>query len=115
MDLQEAPQEFYDEVAEKINGIKAIVKKYGLEDQYTQAFIGGIYTENEDGSTKIKTILDYVVVDEEELEEVLSIALTYYQEMEKTITPMDVSDTKDWTHEDWMKYINDNTDGTANS
>ncbi len=114
MDLQDAPKEFYEEVAEKLDGIKAIVKKYGLEDQYTQAFIGGIYTEGEDGSTKLKTILDYVVVDEDELEEVLSVALTYYQEMEKDIIPMDVSDTKDWTSEDWINFINDNTDGEPN-
>ena len=43
-DYQEAPQEFFEEVAEKLEGIKALVQKYELENQWVSCFIGGIYT-----------------------------------------------------------------------
>jgi hypothetical protein len=117
MDNNGAPQEFFEEVAEKLEGIKAIVKKYGLEDQWTSAFVGGVYSETIEGEVKLKTVLDYVVVDAKELEEIVSLLEAYYEEMDKGLTmPTDVEDTSDWTHEDWMKFINDNTDrdGAAN-
>jgi hypothetical protein len=110
MDYQEAPQEFFDEVAEKLEGIKAIVQKYGLEDQWVSAFVGGVYTPNEDGSAKLKTILDYVVVDEDELDEILSLAVSYYQQMDSPSIPRELRDTDDWTSEDWMNFIHKNTD-----
>ena len=116
MNLKEAPQEFFEEVAEKLEGVKAIVKKYGLEDQWTSAFVGGVYSEDELGQAKLKTVLDYVVVDKYELEEIVSLLESYYEEMDESATlPLNLEDMSDWTHEDWMKYINDNTDGTTNS
>ena len=116
MNLKEAPQEFFEEVAEKLEGIKALVKKHGLESQWVSAFVGGVYSENELGETKLKTVLDYVVVDNNELDEILSLLEAYYEEMnDKVSTPVDLEDTNDWTHDDWMNYINNNTDGTTNS
>ena len=115
MDYQEAPQEFFEDVAEKLEGIKAVVKKYGLEDQWVSVFVGGVYTENEKGEAKLKTVLDYVVVDEDELDEITSLAVSYYQQMEvPEELPQDLEDTKDWTAEDWINFVNKNTDGTAN-
>jgi hypothetical protein len=115
MDYQEAPQEFFEDIAEKLEGIKAIVKKYGLEDQWVSAFVGGVYTMNEEGEAKLKTVLDYVVVDEDELDEIMSLAVTYYQQMDvPSALPEDLEDTKDWSSEDWINFINKNTDGTAN-
>lgn len=114
MNYQEAPQEFFEDIAEKLEGIKSVVKKYGLEDQWVSAFVGGVYTEGEDGSAKLKTVLDYVVVDEEELDEIMSLAVTYYQQMDKAELPEDLEDTKNWTAEDWINFVNKNTDGTAN-
>ena len=115
-DNQEAPQEFFEEVAEKLEGIKALVQKYELEDKWVSCFIGGIYTEEEDGETRLKTVLDYVVADEEELDEVLSIAVSYYQQMDSPSLPTDLRDTENWTSEDWMNFIDKNTedDGAAN-
>lgn len=115
MDFKEAPQEFFEDVAEKLEGIKAIVKRYGLEDQWVSVFVGGIYTEGEEGEAKLKTVLDYVVVDEDELDEIASLALSYYEQMENPDgLPQNLEDTKGWTAEDWISYINKNTDGTAN-
>lgn len=113
---QEAPQEFFEEIAEKLESLKAIVQKYDLEDRWVSCFIGGIYTNGDDNEAKLKTVLDYVVVDEEELDEVLSIAVQYYQQMDSPSLPTDLRDTEDWTSEDWMNFINKNTedDGAAN-
>ena len=68
------------------------------------------------GENKLKTVLDYCVVDEEELDEILSISASYYQSMDAPKLPVDLQDTKDWTSEDWIGFINQNTEenGSAN-
>ena len=66
MDYQEAPQEFFEDVAEKLEGIKAVVKKYGLEDQWVSLCLGGVYTENEEVEGKRKTEEGYGVGEEDE-------------------------------------------------
>lgn len=117
---QEPPQEFFEDISEALEAIKDIVQKYELEQRWTHAFVGGIYTEGEElasGKNSIKTILDYVVVDEDELDEILSISAAYYQHMDSNslAIPEEMSDTEDWTSEDWIKFIEKNTqDGSAN-
>jgi len=115
---QEPPQEFFEEISEALEAIKDIVQKYELEQRWTHAFVGGIYTEGEElanGKNSLKTILDYVVVDEDELDEILSVSASYYQQIDSYSIPEEMSDTEDWTSEDWIKFIEKNTqDGSAN-
>ena len=115
-DNQGAPQEFFNAVGEKLAEINELVKEFNLEEEWVSAFIGGIYSKNSSGENKLKTVLDYCVVDEEELDEILSISASYYQSMDAPKLPVDLQDTKDWTSEDWIGFINHNTDenGSAN-
>tara|TARA_R100000541_G_scaffold26485_1_gene35911 strand:- start:1068 stop:1433 length:366 start_codon:yes stop_codon:yes gene_type:complete len=119
-DNQEPPREFFEDISDALEALKDVVEKYGMEERWTHAFVGGIYTEGEElasGKNSLKTVLDYVVQDEEELDEILSISAKYYQHMESMEMgiPADLSDTEDWTSEDWIKFIEKNTqDGSAN-
>lgn len=107
--------DFLKELKDKLEGIKAIVKKYGVEDFFAMSFIGGLYNEGEEGELKFSAVTDFVVEDEEELDEVLSAALEIYRMTEGMTAdedaelPESMKDTKDWDSEDWMKFISKNT------
>lgn len=108
--------DFVHEVKERLDGIKAIVKKYGYEDVFAMAFIGGIYNYPEDSDElRFSAMTDFIVQDEEELDEVLSSCLEIYRMTEgmtaneEAELPKDVQNTSEWTSEDWMKFISKNT------
>lgn len=115
--MQEEYFEFFSELREKIEGIKAIVKKHGMEDIFAMSFIGGIYAYGEDDSLKFQAVSDYVVEDEEELDEILSACLEIYRMTdgmtadEEASLPKDIKNTDEWTSEDWMDFIKKNTQG----
>lgn len=115
--MQDEYLDFFHEMREKIEGMKALVKKHGMEDVFAMAFIGGVYTYNEEGSLKFQAVSDYVVEDEEELDEMLSACLEIYRMTdgmtadEEAKLPRDIKNTDEWTSEDWMDFINKNTEG----
>lgn len=115
---EEKLNEFFLAVRDKLDGIKGLVKLYGVEDRFTMTFIGGIYqdVETEDGSLRLAAAADFVVQDEEELDELLSAATEIYQatERQQEGIPEDLKDTDDWTHDDWVKFINKNSDDSVN-
>jgi hypothetical protein len=117
--MQENQKEFFTKLGEKLEAIKALVKMYEYEDEFAMAFIGGLYSENEEGEIKFHAVSDYVVEDEEELDEMLSACLDIFRLTEgmtadqKAELPEDVKDTKNWTQDDWMRFISDNTKGES--
>lgn len=110
-------QDFLDAVSEKMDEIKNLAAAYGLEDDWCHAFIGGVWSKNEDSNSvaSLQTVMDYNVHDVDELDQILTISSDYFQEMQPTRQsymehlPADLTDTADWTDEDWMKFIEDNT------
>jgi hypothetical protein len=117
-------QEFLNAVSKKMDELKEIVEEYGHTDNWCHTFVGGIWSpheteETEDGedATKLQTVMDYMVQDEEELDQILTISSDYYHEMvrsHESAIPTSLDDTSDWTDADWMKFIGDNTAGKAN-
>lgn len=110
-------EEFFEAVADKVEGIKALVKKHGLEDVFTMAYIGGVYKVKEDGSVRLATQVDFVVTDEEELDELLAVQVDLYRMTDgmtadqMSAMPTSLDDTEGWTDEDWMNFISKNTNG----
>jgi len=117
---EEEMAQFFEEVKERIDGIKAIVKNYGVEDDFAMSYIGGLYVGEDDESTQFAAQVDYVVAGEDELDEILSASLELYRmhigmtANEKAALPEDLRETDDWTAEDWMSFINKNTNGESN-
>jgi hypothetical protein len=112
-------EEFFTKVKDKLEGIKALVKEYGLEEEFVMSYIGGVYRYNEEGDIRLAAQIDFVVEDEEELDELLSAQLEMYRITfgmtadEKEALPKDLSNTENWTSEDWMNYISNNSKGSA--
>jgi len=117
---EEEFQAFFEEVKERIDGIKSIVKKYGVEDDFAMSYIGGLYKESAEGGFQFAAQVDYVVTDEEELDEILAASLDLYRMYvgmtadEQQAVPEDLKDTEDWSTEDWMNFIAKNTKGDSN-
>lgn len=116
---QEKYDEFFEKVKDKLEGIKALVKEYGFEDEFVMSYIGGLYRYNDMGALKLAAQIDFVVEDEDELDELLSAQLEMYRitygmtpEEEESIPPS-LKDTKEWTADDWMKYVGGKTKGDA--
>jgi hypothetical protein len=113
-------EEFFEKVKNKVEGIKALVKEYGFEDNFVMSYIGGIYVPSGELDTRLLTQVDFVVEDEEELDELLAVQVDLYRMVdgmtanEKSAMPTDLDDTSDWTSDDWMKFISKNTNGESN-
>jgi len=116
---EEEMAQFFEEVKERIDSIKAIVKNYGVEDEFAMSYIGGLYVGEDDESTQFAAQVDYVVSGEDELDELLSASLELYRMHigmtadEKASVPEDLHETENWTAEDWMRFISKNTNGES--
>ena len=111
-------EEFFGEIKEQLEQIKDIVVKYGFQQEFAMAYIGGLYTVQEDGSHKFAAQVDYLIADEDELDEMLSASLDLYRLSDEGMTadqnasvPASLDDTQDWDSDDWMRFINKNTKG----
>lgn len=117
---EENLEEFFEKVKNKVEGIKALVKEYGFEDSFVMSYIGGIYTTEDGLDTRLLTQVDFVVENEEELDELLAVQVDLYRMIdgmtanEQAAMPTDLDDTSDWTSDDWMKFISKNTNGESN-
>lgn len=111
--------ELFEGVREHLQGIKALAKLHGVEDRFTMTFIGGVYLEepSEESGTRLAAAADFVVMDEDELDELLGCAIDIYRATEKDEEhiPREIRNTDDWTSEDWIKYINKNSEDGSNS
>lgn len=118
---QEEKIEFFQKIKDKLDGIKGIVKQYGVEDAFAMTFIGGLYTVTDEGASKLAATADFVVADSEELDELLDAAEQLYtimnddvMEEAREVMPKSLEDTEDWGVDEWMDYLNKKGDNDVN-
>lgn len=88
--------EFFIELRDKIDDISDLVDKYGLRDRFVSAFIFGVSADPEPGDEKIsiRAVTGMTVVDEDELDIVLTHLYEQYN------PEPDRSDSIDF----WLKF-----------
>lgn len=74
MDANERELEFFIELRDKLDDISDLVDKYDLRQQFVSAFIFGVAAEPEpdDEKMSIRAVTGMTVVDEDELDVVLT-------------------------------------------
>ena len=110
---QEEKIEFFQKIKDKLDGIKGVVKQYGVEQTFAMTFVGGLYSTDDKGVTKLAATADFVVSDGEELDELLDAAEQLYtimnddvMEEAREVMPTSLEDTEDWGVDEWMDYLN---------
>ncbi len=109
--------DLFEGVREHLEGIKALARAHGVEDRFTMTFICGVYVGKiDEESTRLAAAAEFVVTDEDELDELLGCAIDIYRATEKSNegVPKDLQNTENWTSEDWLRYINKNSDNSEN-
>ena len=107
---------FFLTLKESLESIRLMAKELDLEDDYAMFFIGGLYSSNdtdEEGNTPFQAMSDFYVEDEAELDELLSVGVEIYQKLEGDRVMKESRrgpDTEGWSVDDWMSYIDKNTD-----
>ena len=88
--------EFFIELRDKIDDISDLVDKYGLRDKFVSAFIFGVSAEPQPGdeNISIRAVTGMTVVDEDELDIVLTHLYEQYN------PEPDRSDSIDF----WLKF-----------
>lgn len=118
---QEEKIEFFQKIKDKLDGIKGVVKQYGVEQTFAMTFVGGLYSTDDKGVTKLAATADFVVSDSEELDELLDAAEQLYtimnddvMEEAREVMPTSLEDTEDWGVDEWMDYLNKKGDNDVN-
>lgn len=107
---------FFLTLKESLESIRLMAKELDLEDDYAMFFIGGLYSSNDtddEGNTPFQAMSDFYVEDEAELDELLSVGVEIYQKLEGDRVMKESRrgpDTEGWSVDDWMSYIDKNTD-----
>lgn len=107
---------FFLTLKESLESIRLMAKELDLEDDYAMFFIGGLYSSNDtddEGNTPFQAMSDFYVEDEAELDELLSVGVEIYQKLEGDRVMKESRrgpDTEGWSVDDWMSYIDRNTD-----
>lgn len=109
---QEEKIEFFQKIKDKLDGIKGVAKQYGVEQTFAMTFVGGLYSTDDKGVTKLAATADFVVSDSEELDELLDAAEQLYtimnddvMEEAREVMPTSLEDTEDWGVDEWMDYL----------
>lgn len=106
---------FFKEVKEKLTDIEAIVRKYGYEEDFIMAVVAGIYRGETEGGRRLAAACDFVVENEEELDELMACGMSVYQhemreaQAEAEGLPEELKDTSEWTSEDWINFFGGKT------
>lgn len=113
---EERRYEFFSILKEKLEDIRAAAEELELRDEFAMFFIGGLYKNtppDSDNNIPLQAMADFHLSSEEELDEILSIGVDLYQRLEGDRLSEGHNpsiDTEGWGVNEWMKYIEKNTD-----